>query len=237
LYQTEIKQELINHLFEYITENKRKKIEEISAFRTRYLTLVLEDIEESKDASAVIRTCDCFGIQEINIVENNSRYRINPDVTMGSSKWIDINQFKSPKLPEKPTDNTSICLDFLKTKNYKIIAMTPNPAAISLEELPVDHKIALMFGSEEKGLSEMALKKADFRVRIPSYGFSESYTISVSAAISINFLMAKILNSGIPIFLTETELIDLKLKWIKKVIKKAEMLEKKFFERKMDIHF
>lgn len=227
MFDSKLKQELINYLYGYISDNKRSLIEKISARRTRYITIVLEDIEESKDASAVIRTCDCFGIQEINIVENNRLYKLNPDVTMGSSKWIDINHFKNPA-----TDNTSNCIDYLKAEGYKIIAMTPDKSAISLEDLPLNGKMALMFGSEKNGLSETALKKADLLVNIPGYGITQSYTISVSAAITIHFLTSKLLKTGIKGFLSSEELLELKLKWIKKVIKKGEMLEKKFIERK-----
>jgi tRNA (guanosine-2'-O-)-methyltransferase len=227
LLDNNIKNELVNHLYGYISENKRNLIEKISACRTRFLTLVLEDIEESKDASAVIRTCDIFGIQEINIVENNNRYRINPDVTMGSSKWVDIINYKKPAV-----NNTLDCIAGLKSRGYSIIAMTPAPSSKSLEDLQINNKMALMFGSEENGLSETALNEADLMVKIPSYGFTESYTISVSAAIAVHYLRGKLLKKGIQLYLSGDELLDLKLKWIKKVIKKGEMLEKKFIERK-----
>jgi tRNA (guanosine-2'-O-)-methyltransferase len=236
--EIKLKQELISYLYGYITENKRKKIEEISAWRTKFLTIVLEDIAEPKDASAVIRTCECFGIQEINIIENQNRYRINPDVTLGSSKWIDIKHFKSAKFkpntePLKEDKNTLDCINYLREANYQLFALTTNDQAVSLEELPLDHKIALIFGSEHNSLSPAVIQNADRQVKIPCFGLGKSYNLSVSAAISLHYLISNLIKREQNFLLAEEELLDLRLDWVKKVIKKAVMLEQKFLANKI----
>lgn len=220
-----LKQELLNYLLEYISENKRNKIERISQNRTRYLTVVLEDIKEPKDASAVIRTCECFGIQELNIIENNTKYRINPDVVMGASKWIDIHQYKRPEF-----NNTEECINKLKKCGYRIVALTSSKNTVLTEELDIGQKSALLFGSEENGLSDYAIKNSDLSAKIPMYGFTESYNLSVSVAITVHNLVTKLAVSSCNWKLSNEEILNLKLRWIKKVIKKAENLEKLFLK-------
>ncbi|MBC7472740.1 MAG: RNA methyltransferase [Candidatus Sericytochromatia bacterium] len=221
-----IKQDLLNYLYEYISENKKNKIKQISANRTPYITVVLEDIEEPKDASAVMRTCECFGVQGISIIENSNKYRINPDVTMGASKWLDIEHYK-----KSDVNNTELCINNLKEKGYKIVAMIPDKNAKSLEELKLDTKTAFMFGSEINGLTKESLTHADEKISIPMYGFTQSYNLSVSVAITVNAIIDQLIKSNLSWKICDEELLDLQINWVKRVIKKAEMLEKNYFEK------
>ena len=139
--------------------------------RTRYLTVVLEDIFQSQNASAVLRTCDCFGIQDVHIIENRNPYEINPDVELGSAKWLNMNRYN------KSGHNTLEAFTELRKKGYKIIATSPHKNDLMIQDLPIEHKIALVFGSEREGLSDIALQNADAFVKIPMYGFTESFNI------------------------------------------------------------
>ncbi len=224
-YNLNTKKKLLNFLMNFITENKSQKFEQIIQYRTRYMTVVLEDIFQSQNASAVLRTCDCFGIQDIHIIENENKYKINPGVALGASKWINIIKYSDKE------NNTENCLKALKKQGYKIVATTPHKGDYTLDKLKINKKTALLFGTELEGLSEAAMNNADEFVKIPMYGFTESFNISVSAAICLFHLTEKLRKSRIKWRLTNEEIIDIKIRWAKSVIKKAELLEKDFIKR------
>jgi len=237
------KKDLINYLYSYITENKKSKIEEISRHRTNFITIVLEDIKESKDASAVIRSCDCFGVQNLHIIENENKYKINPAVAMGSFKWVDLFSYKGNLTSDisketlksdiksinlEKSENTKVCFDFLKSKGYKVVAISKK-ANLTINELDYNHKMAFVFGSEEKGLSEYALENADYYAKIPFYGETQSYNLSVSAAITIYNSIQNLQKSKNNYYLSEEEVLDLKIRWVKKILKRSDLLEKVFY--------
>ncbi|MCX6247997.1 MAG: RNA methyltransferase [Bacteroidetes bacterium] len=219
------KQQLYSFLSGFISENKKNKFEEIILQRTRYITVVLEDIFQPHNASAVLRSCDCFGIQDVHIIENNNKYEINPDVALGSSKWLTLYKYSAAE------NNTIRCLQELKDSGYRIIATTPHKHDHTPEALPLDQKIALVFGTELEGLTPQAIEMADGFVKIPMYGFTESLNISVSAALLVRSLTGRLRNSGIPWQLSETDSLDIRIAWAKSVVKKADLIEKEFFRK------
>jgi tRNA (guanosine-2'-O-)-methyltransferase len=214
---------VLQHLSQFISDHKRQFVEKVLSMRTRTITVVLEDIFQSQNASAVIRTCECLGIQDIHIVENITKYSINPRVLKGSNKWIDINHHASD------TENNTITLfTTLKKQGYKIVVADPGDSGIAIDALQVDDKIALVFGNELRGISDNALAMCDERVRIPMYGFTESFNISVSAAICLNTLVTKLHNNGSFVGLNDSEKDSLKLKWYRKIVRKSDLIEREF---------
>ncbi|HTX88913.1 MAG TPA: RNA methyltransferase [Bacteroidales bacterium] len=220
------KEKLLAYLNRFITEHKLKKFDEVIRNRTRYLTVVLEDIFQPHNASAVLRTCDVFGIQEVHIIENRNRYEVNPDVALGSSKWLTLLKYHGEE------NNTVTCLDRLKSQGYAIIATSPHKDDYTPENLPLDKKIALVFGTELEGLSPAALGKADGFVRIPMVGFTESLNISVSAALLIAALSGRLRQSGIDWHLTAEEELDIRLGWARHTIRKSDLIEKAYREKR-----
>jgi len=221
----EIKKKLWHYLRQFVSENKRNLFENIILNRTRHITIALEDIYQPHNASAVLRSCDCFGVQDIHVIENDNEYNINPDVALGSSKWLTINKYNKYK------ENTADCIRSLKSKGYSIVATTPHENDCLLEDLPLDNKIALLFGQELRGLTKEAKGMADSYVKIPMYGFTESFNISVSAAMSIFYLTEKMRKTDIDWHLSEEEKLDIKLEWARSVIKRVDLLEQKFFSQ------
>jgi tRNA (guanosine-2'-O-)-methyltransferase len=219
------KQQLYSFLSGFISENKKNKFEENILQRTRYIAVVLEDIFQPHNASAVLRSCDCFGIQDVHIIENNNKYEINPDVALGSSKWLSLFKYHKAK------NNTEECLQHLKDSGYRIIATTPHKNDHTPESLPLDQKIALVFGTELEGLTSQAIEMADGFVKIPMYGFTESLNISVSAALLVRGITERLHNSEIPWQLSETESLDIRIAWAKSVVKKADLLEREFYKK------
>jgi len=221
----EEKKQLMEYLSEFITDHKKQKIAEIIALRTKYLTVVIEDIYQPHNASAVLRSCDCFGIQDVHIIENKNKYTVNPDIALGSSKWVNIIKHKGKE------NNTEDCLNDLKSKGYKIVATMPDEQFGTLEDLKLDKKVALIFGTEQDGLSDIAIKNADECVRIKMYSFTESFNISVSAALCLHYLSSKLRNSEIDWSLSEEDRIDTELYWVKNIVKSADLLEKEFMKK------
>lgn len=235
--------ELIKYLSSFLTENRLKRFDEVIQHRTRHITVVLEDIFQPHNASAVLRSCDCFGIQDVHVIENNYRYTVNPDVELGSAKWITLHRYNrglkgdgTEKVPVAYSGNqlaTSDCVAELKKKNYKIIVTSPHKNDCTIDELDLTQKIALFFGSEKPGVSSSAFELADGFVKIPMVGFTESLNISVSAAVTLYTLTSRLKKSNVNWKLSEEEIAEIKLQWIKNSVPKAELLEMEFYKMKM----
>lgn len=215
------------YLSQFLTENKRSLFDKVAAERTRHITVVLEDVFQPQNASAVIRSCDCFGIQDVHIIENRNTYEINPNVVMGATKWIDMYKYNDEN------NNTLNCINSLKDKGYTIVATTPHQKQYSLYDLPLDKPIALFFGTEKLGLSDVVTKNADEFMTIPMYGFTESFNISVSVALCLNVLSRKIRELNINWQFTEEEQNALKFEWTKRHLLSWQLYEKEFNARRM----
>ncbi len=219
------KEQYLEFLLNFISENKIARFNEIIENRTRHITVVLEDIFQPHNASAVLRSCDCFGIQDVHIIENKNEYNVNPQIALGSSKWLHLAKYNQKE------NNTLDCINQLKKDGYKIIATCPSENDCMLENLNVDNKFALLFGTELNGLSDLALENADEFVKIPMYGFTESFNISVSAALCLFHLSEKVRNSEVNWKLTEDEKIKTKINWVKNAVNNSEMLDNEFVRK------
>lgn len=214
--------ELLERLLDMVSDHKKELFDQIIQHRTKHLTIVLEDIYQSQNASAVLRSADCFGIQDIHIIEKRNEYTLNPDVALGSSKWLSLYKYS-----EEGANNTKTAFDTLRNNGYQIIATTPHKDDILLNELDISKKTALVFGTELNGLSDYAINNADAHMKIPMYGFTESFNISVSAALCMHHLSEKIRNTeNLNWQLTTKDKRQILLSWAKSVVKSAEILEK-----------
>jgi tRNA (guanosine-2'-O-)-methyltransferase len=219
------KDAFIQFLVSFTTKARFEQLQQVLNQRTRYLTVVLEDIYQSQNASAVLRTCDCVGIQDVHIIENENDYQINPDVVRGASKWLTINRYDSSK------NNTLSALQALKNQGYRIVATSPHANDTSLPDFDLSKgKAAIVFGTERTGISDIVREQADEFVKIPMVGFTESFNISVSAALVLYQLTQKLRLSDLAWQLPVPESADLLIEWLKLSIKKSELLEKRFLE-------
>jgi len=222
--KSDIQKQLYYYLSSFITESRKKKFEEIIAKRTRYITVVLEDIFQSHNASAVLRTAECLGIQDVHIIENKNTYNINPKVTLGSAKWINIIRYNDL------ANDTENCIFKLKKTGYRIIATCPHREGYTLHKFPLDSPAAFVFGNELEGLSDIVINAADAFVKLPMYGFTESYNISVAVAITLSEIIDKLHTSSIRWQLNEDEKYKILLQWAKNTIKHSKILEKEFLK-------
>ena len=202
-------QQLYNQACELFSDNKRQLFDRLAPLRTRHITVVLEDIYQSHNASAVLRSCDCFGIQDVHVVERRNNYSPNGDVSMGSDKWVDYYKYHT----------TQEAYSALRQQGYRIIATLPHEQDTMITDLDVHQPLALVFGTELTGLSQEAIDGADGYVKIPMYGFTESFNISVCAALTLFHLSEKMrADAGIHWQLDDDALLRLKLYWSMQVI-------------------
>lgn len=210
--------EIIEMLEEYVTPNKIRVIEEVLAQRTRHLTVVLEDIYQDQNASAVIRTCDCFGIQDLYVTQDLHDYNINPNVVRGASKWVTLHKY------EREPESINKCYADLKNKGYRIVGTTPDPNSASIHELDMTDRTAIVFGTEKRGMGDFAKQNAHELVHIPMLGFTESFNISVSAALIMSDLSHRLRKTEIDWSLKPSEKDELKYEWYKRIVKGSDLL-------------
>ncbi len=218
-------QQLIEHLSACVTERRLELFKKVLNNRTRYVTVVLEDIYQSHNQSAAMRTCDCLGIQDVHLITNNYNYDVNDDIALGASQWLTIRQHG------ETNDNTEACLRRLKSDGYRIVATTPHRNDVSLPDFDCPKgKFALVFGTELEGISETAKQMADEFVKIPMHGFTESYNISVSVALCIYHFTQQIRQLNLDWHLTEPEKNELLLNWLRSSVKESALIEERFLK-------
>lgn len=215
---------LLSYLQAMLTPERVATFERVLAQRTRHLTVVVEDIYQPHNASAVLRSCDCFGVQDVHIVEYETEYNVNPGVALGSSKWITMHQYK----PQEMEDPLVSCMETLKTKGYRVLATTPHTDDQLIGEIDLSQPTALVFGNEGRGISDRVHEMADGFVKIPMYGFTESFNISVSAALCLYELTERLRKTDLNWQLSEAEKEVLRLAWTRKSIKNVEKIEARY---------
>jgi tRNA (guanosine-2'-O-)-methyltransferase len=214
-----IDEKLLEYFEGYLTDNRKTLFKKVLEDRTRHFSVVLEDIYQPHNASAVVRTCDIFGVQDIHVIENKYTNKVSRHVAKGSQKWITSKRYKSDG------DNTQICLDKLREKGYQIIATTPHNNSCLLQNFDISKKSAFVFGVEAEGVSETVKEQADGFLKIPMVGFTESLNISVAAAIILQDITTKLRNSELDWQLSKEEKDILYYNWVKKTIKNVDKIE------------
>lgn len=218
-----LKNPLIQYLSGFATQRRMDTFERVLANRTRYLTVALENVFQGHNASAVLRSMDCFGIQDAHIIENEYEYRVNPEVALGASKWLTLIRHNTR------AHNTLAAVSALRSRGYRIVATTPHSQDVALPDFNLyAGKTALFFGTELEGLSDVLMENADEFLRIPMYGFTESFNISVSAALVFYELVRRLHASGLDWRLTEEEKQDLRLEWLRQSVRHSDLLIARF---------
>lgn len=202
--------ELLDYLESFLTEKRKQLFKKVISRRTNHFTVATQDVYQLHNTSAVIRSCDVFGIQNVQVVEEVNLKKIDREIAMGAQKWVDINRYNS----------TEDCIASLRRQGYKIVATSPHRGTM-LQDFDISSPLALFFGRETEGLSPEVLEEADEFLQIPMEGFTESLNISVSAAIILQDLTARLRKSDIKWQLTEEEQILKRMDWAKKNLKNS----------------
>lgn len=200
---------LLKYLEEFVSKKRKQRFLEVLDQRTNFITVAVEDVYQMHNTSAVVRSCESFGIQQAHLIEGRYGKRLDEEIAMGAQKWVDIHRY---------TDSLD-AINALRDKGYKIVATTPHANGSLLNDYRLDGKIALFFGTENKGLSDDVLTNSDVFLRIPTVGFTQSLNISVSAAILLQYLTTDLRDSDLDWKLTNEEVLEKRLDWAKKSIK------------------
>lgn len=162
---------------QFVHDARKERVEDVVSKRTRSLCVVLDRLEDSFNIAAVLRTCEGLGIQEIHVI-NNPEYPFEPHqkVTQGCDKWLDIKKYKT----------FAECKAALKARGFELWASAIREGATKLYEMRFDRKLAIVFGNERYGCSQEVLDGVDGVFWIPMRGFSQSFNISVAAAMTLS---------------------------------------------------
>ena len=220
-----LKHNLVQYLKEFVVDERRELFEEKIQQRTKHITVVLENIFQGRNISASIRSADCFGVQDVHVIENDNIFNDDSEVSMGADKWVTTTIYNQEE------DNTAKAITKLKEEGYQVIAATPHNTDCDLYDIEIsEQKIALIFGAEVRGCSEQTLKLADKRMRIPMYGFTESFNISVSVSLSLQHLTYKMRNSAVNWKMSQDQQDETLLQWLRNSIKSSTQIEEKFLK-------
>lgn len=216
--------ELYKYLQTYLTDRRKSLFQKILAQRTRHVTVATEDVYQLHNTSAVMRTCDVFGIQDLHVVEERLGKRVDKEIAMGAQKWVSLKRYHA----------ISDCIENLKNSGYQIIATTPHDNSTLLHEFDVSKKSAFFFGKESDGLSDTVMQAADGFLKIPMYGFTESLNISVSVAIILQSVVSKMKQSKMNWQLSEAEKLEIEMEWMQKTVKSSkEIIERYYLEKRI----
>lgn len=209
----------LNYLEGFLTDNRKAKFLKVLENRTNHFTVAIEDVFQLHNTSAVMRSCEVFGVQQLNVIEEKFGKSIDKEIAMGAQKWVDVNRYES----------IANCVESLKNKGFQIIATTPHENDCLLDDFDISIPSALFFGTERDGLSEEVMKNADGFLKIPMVGFTESLNISVSAAIILQNLMNRLRNSDVDWHLSEEEMLAKRIQWARSSIKDIKRIEARYF--------
>jgi tRNA (guanosine-2'-O-)-methyltransferase len=196
------------YLESMMPESKKQKIAQVLPYRTRHVVTVIENVLDSNNTNAILRTSEALGIQEAHLVYGNIKYIPQKSVSKGAHLWMDT--FKYGK---SETDNALDCIQQLKLKGYQLIVTTPS-ATRSFEQLDINKPMAICFGQESKGLSETFLRHADKQICIPQYGFTESYNVAVAAGMVLLPMMEKLRSSTVKWQLDDVQKRQIYKQWL-----------------------
>ena len=213
-------QELLTYLEHFITEERKERFLQVISARTNHFTVAMEDVFQMHNTSAVVRTCEVFGVQQAHSIEGRFGKRLDAKIAMGAQKWVDVFRY----------NDTQSCIDALRAQGYQIVATTPHKDAYFLNDFDISKKSAFFFGTEKEGLSQQVLSQADTYLKIPMVGFTESLNISVAVAIVLQQLTDKLRRSQVAWQLTDEERLSTLMNWTKKSIRNVKDVLKRYEE-------
>ncbi len=161
----------------FVSEERLARMRDVLTRRTRNLVLVAEDLYDPHNMSAVVRTAEAHGVQELHVVEGRTRFAPHKKITLGAHSWMDIHRYGQP----------ADCLAHLRDRGFQVVTGALTPESVPIHAIDFSRPTAMVFGNEHEGLTSAFLDCADQVFQIPMYGFTQSLNISVSAAIATFF--------------------------------------------------
>lgn len=204
-----------------LTPKRAGRFDEVLKQRTRWLTVVIADVFIDHNSSAVLRSCDACGVQDVHVIESYNEFQTNVDVALGAEKWLTLTRHRGREAPAR-------CLEQLRSSGYRVVATSPRPGAYPIDQLPIDRPLALLFGNEKSGLDPAVIEAADLCTYIPMSGFVESFNVSVAAALCAYNLADRIRRSDVSWQLSDAEREVLRYEWTRNSVSHLEALERRF---------
>ena len=209
------------YMSQFLTEERVEVLRRTLASRTRYMTILTENTFHPQNASALVRHCEAFGLQDLHTVETRCKFNPNVNIVRGTDKWVDITRHES----------TEEAITTLKSAGYRLVATTPHRESCTPETFDVAKgPFCLVFGTEHAGVSDEIIEAADEYLRIPMCGMVESLNVSASAAILIYMLSQRMrLTPSIDWALKEDDAREMLFRWVMSSVKDSErILEREF---------
>jgi len=214
-----------NHIAPMLSDRRKDLFDVVLAQRTRHFTVILEDLYQKHNTSAIVRSCDIFGIQDVHIIENKYKSYMSNQVGKGSQKWLDFHRYRKKQI------NTQDCIDTIKSQGYQLIATSPHNNSCLIQDFDITKKSAFVFGVEKAGVSETMFEQADGFLKIPMVGFTESLNVSVAAAITLQSVTERLRNSNVNWQLSEEDIFYKKLEWMEKTIKSIKTVKERYYSK------
>jgi len=230
---TDYDRALYQWLQTWLTDRRLDRFAEVLKMRTRHFTVAIENLYQTHNASAVIRSCEAFGIQDVHVIEHENRFQANPEIALGTDQWLTIRRYESD---DGSTDSTTECINDLKNRGYRIAALVLHEESVPLDSISVEEPTALLLGNEKDGLTQTAISQADVLVHLPMYGFVESFNVSVAAALALQQLTSALRASEVHWHLADEEREELMFAWTRKSVKHVERFERQFAEQFRENH-
>lgn len=214
---------LVEYLSGFVLGSRLDVLHRVLAQRTDYMAVAVADLYHGHNASAVVRTCDCFGVQTLFAHQGRNAFLPEKEITMGADKWVTV------KLMDGELLDT---VSHLRSQGYRIVATTPHgEGCVSLSDFDVAAgPFALLFGSERQGLERVVVEACDQCLTIPMFGFTESLNISVSAAIALQHLAGELRRHDVDWQLSRSRRADVMLEWLMGSVKDAHRIAQKWLD-------
>lgn len=226
-----MKEEQLDAIFQYLksflTPERSAKIEHFADESSDFVLPVMEDIYQFRNAAAIVRSAEACAFHKIVALESENEFNPNLKVTKGAETWVEVE-----KLPQNLDT-----LKEIKSRGYKIVAVSPENNAVMLPDFEIEEPIALVFGTEKEGVSQEVLNFADETLAIPMYGFTKSFNVSVAAAICFYELKQKLIRSGIDYKLSDDKKLEMKIRWAENTIPSGTAIKEKFIREGLGDRF
>lgn len=220
------KKDIINELKEFVLPERISTFQNVLAQRTRYISLLIENVFQSHNASAIIRTAEAMGIQDLYVYERKNNFNPNDEISMGAHKWLNIKKYNETE------QSVSEVISELKNKGYRIVATALHDNAYDIEHIDLNKgKIVFLFGTEKEGLTAEIKSQAEEFVKIPMFGFTESFNVSVSVGIVLYSVIRKLQKNNINYKLTEEERETIMVEWLVKSIPMGEKVLERILKK------
>lgn len=224
---TPFEQSFLAHLgAQWVSEGRWARMAAVLDQRTRFVTVVMDNLYQVHNASAVMRTCEAMGVQDLHLVQRAQGLSLEHGIAMGAEHWMTAKRYHG-------ASGTEACIATLRDQGYRLVATSPH-AQKSIDDLVLEQPTALLFGEEKPGLSAAMMDAADEQVRLPMVGFTESYNVSVSVALCLDPLLRGLRRSDLDWALSRVERDELLLAWARRSVQHVDEVEARFAQTYSD---